>query len=98
MDSLKIIQEKENPVFKRKGVTIEIHSNKVPSKEEVTELIAKKFSVEKNLIAIEKIQGKFGSYSILVSAKIYNSEQDKDKIEPKSKKGKKSEAPAQATQ
>ena len=97
MDSIKIIQEKENNLFKRKEIKAEIHASKVPSKEEISELIAKKFSAEKQAVVIEKVSGKFGSSLFSISAKIYSSPADKDKIEPKSKKDKKVEAPTQAT-
>jgi len=96
MDSIKIIQEKENNLFKRKEIQAEINALKVPSKEELSELIAKKFSAEKQAIVIEKINGKFGSSLFMISAKIYHSSADKDKIEPKSKKDKKSEASKEA--
>jgi len=96
MDSLKIIEEKVNNVFKRKEVKFEMHFTKSPSKGEIAELIEKKFSSQKEMIVIDSIKGRFGSPSFLVSAKIYKSEQDKDKTEPKSKKDKKGEAPAQA--
>ena len=69
MDSIKIIQEKENNLFKRKEIQAEIQVSKnVPSKEEVSELIAKKFSAEKQAIVIEKINGKFGSSLFTISS------------------------------
>ncbi len=99
MDSIKILEEKENHVFKRKEIKAEMHASKVPSKEEILELIAKKFSTEKQAVVIETIRGKFGSSLFFIYAKIYKSVQDKEKIEPKSKKGKKiAEAPAQIAQ
>ena len=98
MDTIKIIKEKENNLFKRKEIHAEMHAQKVPSKEELSELIAKKFSAEKNAVVIEKINGKFGSSLVMISAKIYHSEEDKNKIEPKSKKDKKVEASAPTAQ
>jgi len=91
MDSIKIIEEKENNVFKRREIKAEIHASKAPSKEEISDLIAKEFSVEKQTIVIENIHGKFGSPFFFIFAKIYGSVQDKDKVEPKSKKDKKAE-------
>lgn len=96
MDSIKIIDEKENQVFKRKEIKAEIHAPKVPSREEVSELIAKKFSTDKNTVVIESIKGKFGASIFIILAKVYHSAQDKEKTEPKPKKDKKAaEAPAQ---
>lgn len=89
MDSIKIIEEKENYLFKRKEILAEVNAHKVPSKDEVSELIAKKLSANKETIVIERIKGKFGASLFMVSAKIYQTAQDKDKIEPKSKKDKK---------
>ena len=94
MDSIKIIEEKENHVFKRKEIKAEMQAQKVPSKEELSELIAKKFSADKQVIVIENVRGKFGSSLFFIYAKIYKSVQDKEKIEPKLKKDEKAaEAP-----
>jgi len=94
MDSIKILQEKENNLFKRKEIKAEIHASKAPSKEEISGMLAKKFSADKQAIVIENIRGKFGSSSFMIFAKIYHSEKDKEKIEPKSKKDKKAEVAA----
>jgi len=53
MDSLKIIEEKVNNVFKRKEVKFEMHFTKSPSKGEIAELIEKKFSSQKEMIVID---------------------------------------------
>jgi ribosomal protein S24E len=96
MESMKIIEEKENKIFNRKEIRAEIQAPKTPNKEELSNSIAEKFSVEKGLVVIENIDGKFGSSIFSVSAKIYNSSGDKEKIEPKSKKDKKAAAEASA--
>lgn len=93
MDSIKILHEKDNALFKRKEIVAEIHAEKVPSKEEASDLIAKKFSSDKQTVEIERIKGKFGSRVFSVSAKVYHSLKDKENTEPKPKKDKKGEAP-----
>lgn len=94
METIKIIEEKENKVFNRKEIKAEIQASKTPNKEEISKSIAEKFSVEKELVVIEKINGKFGSLVFSVSAKVYKSLADKERIEPKSKKDKKAAAEA----
>lgn len=97
-ENLKIIEEKKNDLFKRKEIIAEVHSLKIPSKEEILEMVAKKFSADKNTIVVERVRGKFGVSAFKFFAKVYSSEQEKDKIERKSKKDKKTEAPAQEAQ
>jgi ribosomal protein S24E len=83
----KLLEEKENPLFSRKEVVFDVNAKVTPSNDEVQKLITEKFSTESGNVKIKKIHGKFGSNDFKVSAFIYKSEDDKNKIEPKSKKG-----------
>ena len=82
----KIISEIENPLFNRKEIEGEIHSEVTPSREEVTKIISEKFSAPSETIKIRTIKGKFGQKVFLIVANIYKSKEDKDKIENKKKK------------
>ncbi len=86
MRELKIIQERENPLFNRKEVVIEIETNITPSKEEAEKLISEKFSVPVENIKIKKVLGKFGLSLFTIEAFIYSSKENKEKMEPKEKK------------
>ncbi len=86
MRELKTIQERENPLFNRKEVVIEIETNITPSKEEAEKLISEKFSVPVENIKIKKVLGKFGLSLFTIEAFIYSSKENKEKMEPKEKK------------
>jgi len=83
---MKIINEKENKLFNRKEIQINVESEVTPSHEETKKLISEKFSTKPENIRIKKISGKFGSKDFEISANIYSSEGEKNKIEIFSKK------------
>jgi|GEM_PF-1249972 len=89
MKNLKILKQRENPLFNRKEIEVNLEANVAPKIREAEELIAKEFSSQPENVKIKKIKGRFGSKNFIISANIYNSKEDKDKIEPKSKKEKK---------
>ena len=91
MMEIKILEEKENQLFNRKELQLEIESVATPSHVEIQKLISEKFSVDSEKIKINKIEGKFGSQKFLIIVKIYNSKEDKDNFEIKTKKQREAE-------
>jgi len=85
---LKIINQKENPLFNRKEIEFNSRAEVTPSKQEVQKLISEKLSAPIEAIKLKGIHGKFGSKNFTIKANIYNSIEDKERIEPKSKKEK----------
>jgi ribosomal protein S24E len=86
--TLKIIKEKENPLFNRKEISFELFSEITPNRKEIVELISKKLGIPEENIKIKKIAGKFGSKDFIIETNIYESEEHKHKTEKKSKKKK----------
>jgi len=70
---IKIIQEKNNPLLKRKELLLEIdHNNKAtPSREELANEISKMFNVEKEKIVIDYILSIRGYSKSKAKIKIY---------------------------
>ena len=91
MENFKIIEQKENPLFKRKEVKINVETDVTPSHIDAEKLISEKFSTQIENIKIKKISGKFGSRTFTITTNIYASKEDKENIEPKSKKEKQAE-------
>lgn len=89
MKNMKVISQRENPLFNRKEIEILIETPVAPKISDTETFIAKEFSTNNENVKIKKIKGRFGSTNFTVTANIYNSKEDKDKIEPKSKKEKK---------
>lgn len=86
IEDFKILKEIQNPLFNRKEIQISIKTQITPKKEDAEKLICEKFSTQLENIKIKKILGKFGSKTFIITANIYNSEQDKEHTEPKLKK------------
>ena len=80
--NLKIISEKENHLFSRKEVIVELKREGSPKKSEIEGFLATKFSSPVDAIKIDDVVSKFGSDLFLVHAKVYKSKEDKDSIEP----------------
>lgn len=91
MMEMKIIEEKENLLFSRKELRLEIEAEVTPSYVEVEKLISEKFSTDSENIKIDKIEGKFGVKKFLIIAKIYKSKEDKNNFEIKTKKQREAE-------
>ena len=84
--TLKIIEEKNNPLFGRKEIKAVIESEKTPSRVQILELLSKKFSASPETIKIRGIKGSFGVKSFNIEANIYQSKEEKEMIELKKKK------------
>lgn len=94
MEEIKILKEKENQLFNRKELEFEIEADVTPSHIDVEKLISEKFSTDSEKIKINKIEGKFGLRKFLIIAKIYDSKEDKDNFEIKTKKQREAEKKA----
>ena len=80
------LQERENPLFKRKEIKFSVDAEITPSHADARKIISEKFSTNEENIRIKNILGKFGSRTFTISINIYTSEQDKLNTEGKSKK------------
>ena len=94
---LKIIDKKDNPLFNRKEIEASISAEVTPDKQAVRKLISEKLSAIPEAIKLKGIHGKFGSKNFTIRANVYDSIEDKEKIEPKSKKEKEEEKKAAET-
>ena len=83
---LKIISEKQNALFNRKEIVAEVEAEVTPSNAEIKKLLYEKFSAPSENIRIQRIEGKFGVKIFTISANIYSSKEDLQKIEYFSKK------------
>ncbi len=92
----KLLEDKENPLFNRREMKLEITEEVIPSKESVKEGLASKYSVEKSLIDILNISGKFGVRIFTIKANIYKNQEEMNNTVLKSKKQRVAEAKALA--
>lgn len=83
---LKVTSQKENPLLMRKEITASVHFDKAtPSNVEVSKALAAKFSAAEDVIVVKKIDGGFGKASAVITAYVYDTKEQKAKIEPKVK-------------
>ncbi len=83
---MKTIEQKQNPLLFREEIKILIEAEKTPSYTEASSLISEKFNKDQEVIVIKKVKSKFGRNTFLITAFVYNSKEDKDKIERAAKK------------
>lgn len=91
---IKIISERENPLLRRKEIRLEMKSDVTPSMAKIESWIIEKYKVDKDIIKIKKIHGIFGSKIFIINVNIYESFEDKDKTEIKTKKQRNAEKKA----
>ena len=84
--TLKILEEKNNPLFGRKEIKAVIESEKTPSRAQILELLSKKFSASPESIKILGIKWSFGVRKFSIEANIYQSKEEKERVELKKKK------------
>ncbi len=82
---MKMIGESRNDLLKRKEIVVEMQSHGSPTYEQVKKELSGKFKTEDSLIVIQKVSGKFGSNHFVVSAFIYDSNEAKERVEPRPK-------------
>jgi ribosomal protein S24E len=84
---LKIIEETENALFKRKEVIVLTEAESVPSEIDVAKALAEKFSSTEDAIKVKTIKGNFGSKEFKIVANVYGSKADFEATEPQKNKG-----------
>ncbi len=89
MEKVKIISQKKNPMFNRQEIQVVVKADVSPKTSEVEQFIAKEFSGVAENVMVREIKGNFGSNEFLITANIYSSKEDRDKIETRTKKEKK---------
>ncbi len=84
--TLKILEEKNNSLFKRREIKAVIASEITPSRNAILELLSKKFDAPADNIDVRRIKGKFGTKDFGIEANIYSSKEEKEIVELKKKK------------
>jgi len=86
---MKTLKDFKNELLKRRELKVLTSADSNPGFENSKQLIAKEFKANEDLIVVKNVKSKFGRDTFLVDAYIYNSVDDRGKIEPtiKVKKG-----------
>lgn len=83
---MKILEDKKNSFLNRREVKIIVEAGKNPSFSESSKMIAEQFKAQEELIEVKGIKGKFGRGTFLISAFVYDTKEEKDKMEKKKEK------------
>ena len=78
-----------NSLMKRREVIAMLSSNGNPGNVQSSKFVADNFKVAEDLISIKKIENNYGSKDFRIHAFVYDSVEDKTRIEPKLKEVKK---------
>ena len=82
---MKIVEDKNNSLLKRREIKIIVEAEKNPSMQEAGKLILEHFKTQEENVAVKQIKGKFGRNTFLITANIYYNKEDKEKTESKVK-------------
>tara|TARA_Y100000310_G_scaffold234890_1_gene237911 strand:+ start:764 stop:1252 length:489 start_codon:yes stop_codon:yes gene_type:complete len=89
---MQILEQKDNKLLNREEVIVELTSETIPSKVDVTKQIAEELKKPEENVVIGKINTNFGNQTFKVSAKVYDDSESKDKYETISRKQRKKQA------
>jgi len=98
MKNLNIISENQNALYKRNEIKATVEAEITPNNIEVKKMLVKKYSSQPKSIVINGIYGGFGSNEFKINANIYETAEDRKKIEPFSKKELEAEKQAKAAE
>ena len=101
--NLEIISKEKQPLFSRQEIKFAVSESKTPKKEEVRKKIAALHNAKEDAVVIERISNRFGEKRFEGTAKIYDSKEKMEELEPehilarnfgKKEQAKAAEAPA----
>lgn len=82
---MEIITQDKNDLLKRHEVTALLNSETNPGIEQVKSLLAEKFKVSSEHVAVKSLKNNYGTNKFKIEALIYHSPAEKEKTEPKVK-------------
>lgn len=92
MSKMNVIKDFRNEMLKRREVELVITSEKNPGIKLASKAIADNFKANEDAVVVKRVASRFGRDSFSVEAFIYDSIEEKNRIEPKKKASKKAGA------
>jgi len=89
---MKVIKKVNNKLLKRDEITAILVEQGNPGLNRTRSLLATELKVAENLISLKAVRSKFGSNEFTIEAFVYDSIEDKQRIEPQPKAAPKKEA------
>lgn len=88
---MEVIHDFKNDLLKRREVKMVVEAESNPGFADAMKVIAEKFKSVEDVIKVNNVKSKFGRNTFLVDSFIYDSLEDRERIEPKPKKKAKAE-------
>lgn len=82
---MEIAKEQKNALLKRKEILFTIESDANPGFNASRKSLADKMKVSEDTIAVKYVKNNFGEHTFTVEAFVYDTKEDKERIEPKVK-------------
>ncbi|RMD66116.1 hypothetical protein D6817_04770 [Candidatus Pacearchaeota archaeon] len=83
---MKILSDLRNELLKRREIVVSFVSESNPGFANSLKKIVGEFNVPEENVVVRSVRNNFGTREFVVEAFIYDSPQDKERIEPKKKK------------
>ena len=82
---LTVVKDKENPLLRRREVTLHITHNQAstPTRSDIRQRLTGKFNVDPELVQITKMETKRSTWVTVCSAYIYSSKEAAQRLTPK---------------
>lgn len=93
-----IMKDSKNELLKRREIKLVVANEKNPGFANAMKIISEQFKADEKNIVVKEVKSKFGRDTFLIDALIYDSPEDKERIEPKKKEKKKAEGAAAQAQ
>jgi ribosomal protein S24E len=86
---MKVLRDFRNDLLKRREIKLVVNAGKNPGFAEAAKMLSEKFKVEDATIVVKELKSKFGRDTFLIDAMIYDSANDKERVELKKRVKKK---------
>lgn len=77
--------DNKNSLLKRREVKIIVEAKSNPGFSDAMKMVSEQFKAKEENIVVHNVKGKFGRKTFLIDAFVYDSKEDKERIEPKPK-------------
>jgi ribosomal protein S24E len=88
---IKILEERENLLFNRKEIVINVETDVTPKLEEARNIVSEEAKVPVENVKIKKVEGSFGKREFKIHCFVYKTKEDKEKMDVKTRKQRKAD-------
>src|SRR3989344_4023033 len=88
MKTEKMTRNFKNKLLKRNEVEIETSASKNPGFQNSLKLVSEEMKAPEDRIVVKAVRSQFGNNKFVIESFVYDSKEDKEKIEPKKKEKK----------